>query len=123
MSDDYCLTITLSPSIYNLCPDNQLTESFQLIINAINTLGTLDYTYCIEETKNHNLHYHFYIVFEHPQNYGRIYRKIKTMLNFYDYKNIIGFIKLKTCFDKDNWLKYMHKNPYILHGPHAEKEK
>lgn len=112
-SDDFSLTFTLSPQMYDLPVKEQVSKTFSLIIKLINCLCPEDYEYVIEQTKRDNIHYHFYLLFKEDLKLGKLSRKLATFIKELDIENMLGFYKLKTCYDRENWLKYMFKNPYI----------
>lgn len=112
-SDDFCMTFTLLPNLYKYCPDIQYRMSEKQIYRVMNCLPAEEYLLAVEETKDHNIHYHTYVKF--PRDY--LLRDMKKMIRkLIQNECTLGFYKVKTCYDRENWIAYMHKAPYIQHN-------
>lgn len=109
-SDDFALTWTISPALNNLHLESQYKFTSPELHFILNCLGC-EYLVSTEVTKKNNIHYHCYLLFDEDQNYGKLKQRLYKLQK--DHSYYLGYFTLKTCYDKINWITYMHKDPYI----------
>jgi len=115
-SDDFCLTFTLNPIHHQKTLSQQekcLISVATDCMNFIFPLHRIDYIYTTELTKKHVFHIHAYIVFDNDYSKSEIENVIKVYKRKFDQDQILGFYTVRTCYDKQNWISYMHKNMYV----------
>lgn len=115
-SEDYCLTFTLSPYWIEGCSvedaQDQYERSYPVLEALLNSLGG-ETIYTIELTKKGVIHYHAYLLYPYDTIVRKVRLQIKKWLEMYDDNHMFGYYDVKTCYDRDNWLAYMHKSELI----------
>lgn len=111
-SDDFSLTFTINPELYKFCPNVQYRYTSDTLYRILNCLPADTYLRCTEETKFGNIHYHVYIQFPQVLTVKKVRNMIQKLIKD---EPMFGFFDIRTTYDQQNWLAYMHKAPFIQH--------
>lgn len=106
-------TITLHPDIYGLDFQNQYAISFKPIMNVLHK-RKIKFDYCIELTKDVQIHYHLQIYqgdwSKDVKHWDNLIYYLRNAFRHLKYVNkIIGFLYFKKCWN-DGWSTYCKKN-------------